>query len=160
MVIVSYNMMSRDILTLSKIAWQAVVLDEAHMIKNSETNAASSAFELKAKFKIALTGTPIQNEVEDIWSIFNFVIPGFLGNLETFTENYVKPIRKSLVIKQKKAEDASEFSTPIAHQEYVEISAEGLGKFRELHKQILPFTLRRLKSEVLAELPPKTVSFL
>ena len=68
------------------------MLDEAQIIKNPDSHTTKAAFELKAPFKLALSGTPIENSLEDLWSIFQFVNPGLLGSRKYFKDKYIKPI--------------------------------------------------------------------
>lgn len=156
-VVVSYSMLAKEKVAFSQILWDTVILDEVHLIRNPMSAISLAVFDLKAKFKIALSGTPIQNQVEDVWSTMNFIIPGFLGAFETFDNHFVKPIRQSLTYQKRKNEEPSVFLSHNSLQDFYEISAIGLDKLKCLHTQILPFILRRLKCEVLAELPPKTI---
>jgi SNF2 family DNA or RNA helicase len=102
-------------------------LDESQAIKNPESQTAQASYELKAQHRFALTGTPVENRLEELWSQFHFVMPGFLGGKKHFVETYAKPI------------EAGELT-----------AAE------TLRRRIKPFILRRLKSEVAPELPPLT----
>jgi superfamily II DNA or RNA helicase len=126
-VLTTYTIMSHDIDTLSKQPWEYAVLDEAQKIKNYTTRAYKSSKLLDARHRLALTGTPIENRLTELWSIFDFLEPGYLGSLKTFTQNYDTPITKH--------DDA--------------------GKMKVLKKVIHPFKLRRLKSDVLDDLPAK-----
>lgn len=87
-VLTTYAILRLDIAHLKKVEWDHVVLDEAQNIKNSESQSAQAAFDLKAKFKTALTGTPIENRLEDLWSIFHFLNPGFLGTRSSFQKTF------------------------------------------------------------------------
>jgi superfamily II DNA or RNA helicase len=84
----SYALLRRDVALLEKLQWNTVVLDEAQNIKNAESQSAQAAFSLKAKFRVALTGTPVENRVEDLWSVFHFLNPGLLGSRTVFSERY------------------------------------------------------------------------
>ncbi len=126
-VLTSYALLRLDCEKLSKIQWNVVLLDEAQIIKNPESQGARAAFQLNKKFGLALSGTPIENRLEDIWSLFYFLNPGLLGTLKTFKEKYVQPIINN---------------TPHA--------------LELLRKKLTPFVLRRKKDEVALELPPKT----
>lgn len=125
--ITSYGMlrMDQDILTAQE--WDTVVLDEAQTIKNPDSQVAQAAHRLRAPFRIALTGTPIENHLQDLWSQFQFINPGLLGTRDDFQET---------------------FSTPLARGD--EDAAV------RLRRRIKPFILRRLKKEVAPELPPRT----
>lgn len=126
-IISSYALLRIDFEVFDRLAFDMLVLDEAQTIKNPRSQSAQSAFRLKASFKIALSGTPVENKLEDMWSIFNFLNRGLLGNFEHFQKVYAKPI--------------------LAGQ-------AGVGE--RLRKRVKPFVLRRLKSEVASDLPPRT----
>jgi len=115
-VLTSYAILRLDAAALSKVDWDTVVLDEAQNIKNPQSLSAQAAYGLKAKFRAALSGTPVENRIEDLWSLFHFINPGLLGTLSIFKERGTS----SLSTKTK------------------------------------PFILRRLKKEVVPELPPRT----
>jgi len=128
-VVTSYNLLVRDYTAFGETAWEALVLDEAQVIKNPDTQAARAVCALRPPRRIALTGTPVENSVADLWSIEEFLNPGFLGDRKTFEEDYVKPLALD------------------------ERSSAG-GRLRHA---LEPFVLRRLKSDpaIAAELGPK-----
>ncbi|MBI2472083.1 MAG: DEAD/DEAH box helicase [Planctomycetes bacterium] len=127
-VLTTYSILSRDVEALSKVQWNYVVLDEAQKIKNHNTQMCKATKFLKAHHRLALTGTPIENRLSELWSIFDFLMPGYLGSAEDFRKRYENPIMKF--------QDDEK---------------------REILKKIIhPFKLRRLKKDVLTELPPKT----
>ncbi|MFO0795172.1 MAG: DEAD/DEAH box helicase [Candidatus Brocadiaceae bacterium] len=127
-VLTTYSILSRDVEGLSKIQWNYVVLDEAQKIKNHNAQMSKATRSLNAKHRLALTGTPIENRLSELWSIFDFLMPGYLGSLQDFRARYENPITK--------------------YQD---------DEKREMLKKIIhPFKLRRLKKDVLTELPPKT----
>ncbi len=127
-VLTTYSILSRDAEALGKIQWNYVVLDEAQKIKNHKTQMCKATKFLKARHRLALTGTPIENRLSELWSIFDFLMPGYLGSMEDFRKRYENPITKF--------QDNEK---------------------REILKKIIhPFKLRRLKKDVLTELPPKT----
>ena len=120
-----------------------LVLDEAHIIKNPKTKMYQSIRKIKSERRIILTGTPIQNNVMELWSLFDFLMPGFLGNENDFEIKYHKKIHnniKKLNLEEKLQENI--FKTTLM----------------EIRKRIKPFILRRLKIDVLKELPEKTIS--
>ena len=127
LVVTSYALLRRDIATLEKIRFRYVILDEAQYIKNWTTSTAKAAKKLKAQHRLALTGTPVENHLLDLWAIFDFLAPGFLGKLGEFQKNYVKPI-----------EDGDTRAVEL------------------LRTRIRPFVMRRKKEDVASELPPKT----
>ena len=126
-VVTTYAILRRDIDELSKIRFRYAILDEAQYIKNWATSTAKSAKQLKADHRLALSGTPVENHLIDLWAIFDFLAPGFLGKLSDFQKNYVRPI-----------ED------------------HDLKTLEALRARIRPFVMRRKKEDVASELPPKT----
>ena len=124
--VTSYDYVRRDIDLLASLSFGTVVLDEAHYIKNAKTQAARSVKRLSAKRRFALTGTPVENRLSDLWSIFDFLMPGVLGT---------------------EGEFARRFSTPIGNGD--EAAA------KRLQGLVGPFILRRLKGDVLGDLPEK-----
>ncbi|MBI2932053.1 MAG: DEAD/DEAH box helicase [Planctomycetes bacterium] len=126
-VVTTYTVLIRDIDALSAMDWECVILDEAQYIKTMATQFARAAKQLNAGTRLALTGTPIENRLDELWSIYDFCLPGYLGSAEKFRERFEIPIvRKNDVFSLEK-----------------------------LKKMIAPFKLRRVKSEVLQDLPPK-----
>ena len=93
LVVSSYALLHRDFETFAQIEWRGVILDEAQNIKNSQTKQTKAAFQLKAEYRIVLTGTPVENHVGDLWSIMHFLNPGFLGTVNDFKQTYFKPIQ-------------------------------------------------------------------
>ncbi len=126
-IVTSYDLLKRDIDFYSKMNFKYCILDEAQYIKNSYTQNASAAKSLKSQVRFAMTGTPIENSLSDLWSIFDFIMPNFLLNHNNFREKYEIPISKN--------NDKS--------------------VLKKLNTQIEPFILRRLKKDVLTELPDK-----
>ena len=125
----SYNLLVRDYTDFSEIEWNALVLDEAQAIKNPDTQVARAVRALTPPKRIAMTGTPVENSVADLWSLEEFLNPGFLGERKSFAERFAKPIAAD------------------------ERSAAG----KRLRHALEPFVLRRLKSDnaIAAELGPK-----
>ena len=127
--ITTYAVLRLDADRLAAEDWDVVVLDEAQAIKNSSSQTARAAFALKGKFRVALSGTPVENRLEELWSVMHFANPGLLGGRSAFQERYVLPITNG-------RPDAGE----------------------RLRAKIRPFVLRRMKREVTPELPPRTDS--
>ncbi|MHA1555987.1 MAG: SNF2-related protein, partial [Candidatus Heimdallarchaeota archaeon] len=94
-VITTYNLAQRDFSTLSTIEWYNIILDEAQNIKNPHAKQTRAIKKLESKYKIALTGTPIENRLSELWSIIDFLNPGYLSSLNAFNENYIQPIEKN-----------------------------------------------------------------
>lgn len=95
LVLTSYQLAHLDEAELTSVSWDAICLDEAQNIKNVYTKQAAAIRRVQAKHRIALTGTPIENRLTELWSIFDFINPGYLGSLGQFTHRYVKPIEKT-----------------------------------------------------------------
>lgn len=127
LVITSYPLLQRDLMNYGRLEFAAAVLDEAQRIKNPDTQTAKAAMGIRAKHRFALTGTPVENSVRDLWSVMNFLLPGYLGSRNDFKERFEKPIQ-------------NDPAGPEAGR---------------LKRRIRPFLLRRLKSSVATELPGK-----
>ena len=128
LIVTSYSLVWRDIDELNKIEWGTLVLDEAQAVKNAHTKTAKAVHTLKAKWKVAMTGTPVENHLSDLWSLFKAVVPGLFGSWEAFKHKFVIPI---------------------------EVDKDSNAR-RALSKVVRPFILRRTKAEVLEELPSRT----
>ena len=128
LVVTSYDLLRRDGEAHAENEYGVCVLDEAQYIKNHQTKGARMARELRASVRLALTGTPIENRLSELWSIFDFLMPGYLYKYEEFRRR---------------------IETPVAKNGDEEAAAL-------LKKLIAPFILRRTKQEVLTELPPET----
>lgn len=126
-VITSYALIRRDIDFYEEFSFCYIVLDEAQSIKNKNTLSAKAVKKLNGKYRLALTGTPLENSIMDIWSIFDFLMPAFLGRHGKFRRMYETPITKK----------------------------NNVEKLQELAIKVKPFMLRRLKTDVLDELPEK-----
>ena len=119
-ILTSYPLLRRDIEIIREIPLRFAILDEAQFVKNAQSIGATAAKELNAQVRIALTGTPMENHTGELWSIFDFVLPGYLGTQSSFLRRY-----------------------------------GGSERAEELQERIRPFLMRRLKSEVLSDLPAK-----
>ncbi|RYO93094.1 hypothetical protein DL766_000238 [Monosporascus sp. MC13-8B] len=137
-VVTSYEVCRNDTEYLEKQNWNYIVLDEGHLIKNPKAKISIAVKKLISNHRLILTGTPIQNNVLELWSLFDFLMPGFLGAEKVFLDRFAKPIA------------ASRFSKASSKEQEA-----GALAIEALHKQVLPFLLRRLKEEVLDDLPPK-----
>ena len=127
-VIVSYGLLMRDVTALSALRWSTLVFDEAQKIKNARSQTATAAAALSADWSLALSGTPMENHLGELWSILSVVSPGVLGDWETFAERLAGPIERD------RDRDAA----------------------ARLSKLVRPVILRRTKNEVLDDLPPRT----
>ncbi len=123
----TYAILRRDRDTLAGIEWDSLVLDEAQAIKNPESQVAQAAFALRGARRITLTGTPVENRLDELWSQLHFLNPGLLGGRSDFDERYARPL-----------------------------AAGDGGVAEQLRQRIRPFVLRRRKAEVAPELPPRT----
>ena len=127
-ILTSYGTLARDLAYHLKREYRAVVVDEASLMRNPDTDHAKAVSKLKATCRIALTGTPIENGIKDLWSIFRFVQPGWLGSREDFKDRYEQPL----------------------------VIGESAGAVIDrLRLKISPFLLRRTKEQVAPELPSK-----
>ena len=139
-VITSYDICRNDIDIIVALNWNYCVLDEGHLIKNPKAKVTQAVKRLASNHRLILSGTPIQNNVLELWSLFDFLMPGFLGSEKVFHDRFAKPIA------------ASRFSKSSSKEQEA-----GALAIEALHKQVLPFLLRRLKEEVLNDLPPKII---
>ena len=139
LVVLSYKFVSKYIETISRTKFNYCVLDEGHVIKNPKSQTSKAVKQVKANHRLILSGTPIQNNVFELWSLFDFLMPGFLGTEKEFNEKYSRPILMTRTSKDPKDQQA------------------GVLALEALHKQVLPFLLRRMKQNVLDELPPKII---
>ncbi|MHC1725186.1 MAG: SNF2-related protein [Syntrophobacteraceae bacterium] len=126
--VTSYGLLIQETGLLSAVEWNTIVLDEAQAIKNVLTRRSQAAMGLNGNLRIVTTGTPIENHLSELWTLFNFINPGLLGSMQKFNERFAVPIEK-----------------------YNNRDAR-----KRLKRLIQPFILRRLKSQVLEELPPRT----
>ena len=127
-VVTTYGLLQNDVEVLGAIDWHSAVLDEAQAIKNPATRRARAARALQARFRLVTTGTPIQNNLMDLYSLFGFVNPGLLGSTEHYRRHFANPVERD--------------QDPAARS--------------RLRRLIAPFVLRRLKEDVLDDLPPRT----
>ncbi|OBA24561.1 hypothetical protein METBIDRAFT_135132 [Metschnikowia bicuspidata var. bicuspidata NRRL YB-4993] len=139
-VVTSYDVCRNDADILSELSYNYCVLDEGHIIKNSASKLSKAVKQIRAGHRLILSGTPIQNNVLELWSLFDFLMPGFLGTEKHFMEKFAKPIAASRNSKTSSREQEA-----------------GALALESLHKQVLPFMLRRLKEDVLSDLPPKII---
>jgi TATA-binding protein-associated factor len=91
-VIASYDAVRSDIAMLSQVHWHYCILDEGHIIKSGKTKTTQAVKQIRAHHRLLLSGTPIQNNVLELWSLFDFLMPGFLGTERAFNERFGKPI--------------------------------------------------------------------
>lgn len=128
LVIVSYQLLQRDAERFASREWNTLVLDEAQFIKNAQTKTAQAIRGIEANWRIGLSGTPLENHLGELWSLFRTLSPGLLGSWERFRTRFAEPIERH------KDDDRRE----------------------SLAKLVRPFILRRTKANVLTELPPRT----
>ena len=129
LIITTYALLRRDLEELEKFDFNSVILDEAQNIKNPNTITARSVRRINARMRLCLSGTPIENNLFELWSLFEFLMPGFLGSQHAFQRGVVKPIKDG----------------DVETLEY-------------LRTRVRPFILRRTKAEVAKDLPPKVES--
>jgi len=128
LVLTSYPLLWRDAMALQRQPWHLVALDEAQWVKNAGSRSAAAARRLDARHRVALTGTPLENHLGELWTQFQFLLPGWLGDARSFQRDWRTPIERQ---------------------------GNGL-RARLLAQRLAPFVLRRRRAEVAAELPPLT----
>ncbi|MGO0603625.1 DEAD/DEAH box helicase [Brevibacterium linens] len=126
-VVMSYAMLRLEETPISRMEWAGLILDEAQFVKNSSAQTHLAAKEVRAPFRLALTGTPLENSLKDVWSLFSITAPGLFPSPHRFEEEYVRPIE----------------------------SGENPGRMQRLQRRIRPFMMRRTKDLVAADLPEK-----
>ncbi|MBT4838292.1 MAG: DEAD/DEAH box helicase, partial [Methylococcales bacterium] len=128
-IITAFSLVQRDISLFKTINWRRVVLDEAQNIKNPKSKQSKAVFSLTAQYRIAMTGTPIENRLMDLWSLFHFLNPGYLNNESQFKKQYETPIQRN----------------------------SDMVRSKQLKKLVTPFILRRLKTDksIIKDLPDK-----
>ncbi len=126
-VITTYTVLARDIEQMRELSWHLVVLDEAQAIKSPDAKATRAVCQLDTRHRLCLSGTPIENNLDELWSQFAFLMPGLFGERRQFTKRFRTPI-------EKRGDE---------------------GRRAHLVRRIRPFILRRTKADVAAELPPK-----
>ncbi|MGC6582185.1 MAG: DEAD/DEAH box helicase [Akkermansiaceae bacterium] len=129
LVVTSFALLQRDIEELKKHHFRLIVLDEAQHIKNPSAKVSQAACQLRSDLRLCLSGTPVENNLSELWSLFRFLIPGYLGSLDKFKVNYQNPIEK---------EESEEHA-------------------QALRQRLSALILRRTKDQVATELPPKTI---
>ncbi|WP_098730063.1 DEAD/DEAH box helicase [Brevibacterium epidermidis] len=126
-IVMSYAMLRLEETPISRIEWAGLILDEAQFVKSSTAQTHLAAKEVRAPFRLALTGTPLENSLKDVWSLFSITAPGLFPSPHRFDEEYVRPIE----------------------------SGENPGRMQRLQRRIRPFMMRRTKDLVAADLPEK-----
>lgn len=129
LVLTTYPLLARDQAVLLERDWSMIFLDEAQVIKNANAATTKLVHSLKSSYRFCLTGTPLENHLGEVWSLFHFIAPGFLGDLKSFIRQWRTPIEKK----------------------------GDMARSRLLAGRIKPFLLRRTKEEVASDLPPKTL---
>ena len=128
LILTTYALLPKDIERLAKVPLHILILDEAQYIKNPNSKASQAARELSARQRLCLSGTPLENHLGELWALFHFLLPGWLGDVKTFNRDYRVPIERQ------------------GNDE----------RLQHLNARIKPFLLRRTKEQVATELPPKT----
>ena len=126
-VITTYTLIARDVVEMKALPWHLVVLDEAQVIKSPDAKATKAVCQLDTRHRLCLSGTPIENNLQELWSEFAFLMPGLLGERKAFAKRFRTPIEKN----------------------------NDMVRRSQLVRRIKPFLLRRTKSEVASDLPPK-----
>ncbi|WP_181273960.1 DEAD/DEAH box helicase [Brevibacterium oceani] len=126
-IVMSYAMLRLEEDPISRMEWSGLILDEAQFVKNASSQAHQAAKAVNAPFRLALTGTPLENSLRDVWSLFSITAPGLFPSPHRFDDEYVRPIE----------------------------SGENPGRMQRLQRRIRPFMMRRTKDLVAADLPEK-----
>ncbi|MBC7503309.1 MAG: DEAD/DEAH box helicase [Herminiimonas sp.] len=132
LVIASYGLLQQEAELFAGVQWHTIVLDEAQAIKNAQTKRSQAVMALSGAFRMAATGTPLENHLGELWNLFRFINPGLLGSLDQFNQRFANPIERG--------QDKAAQSAARTH----------------LKRLIQPFILRRTKTQVLSELPSRT----
>lgn len=127
LIVTSYALLRRDIEHYREYTFAAVILDEAQHIKNPDSQNAKAAFAIRSKSRFILTGTPVENSLRDLWSLYEFLLPGYLGKRQDFKDSYETPL----------------------------LNGERGAVWERLSRRIQPYLLRRRKKDILTELPDK-----
>jgi SNF2 family DNA or RNA helicase len=127
-IVTTYPVLIREQATLAELELYYVILDEAQAIKNHRSQSAAAVKSLRARYRLCLSGTPVENNLEELWSLFDFVMPALLGKLAPFKQRFQKPIERG----------------------------GDQTRLLALRERVSPFVLRRMKEQVAKELPPKT----
>jgi len=139
--IINYEKVKKCLPLLLEKEFFYIVLDEAHKIKNAKSIVTQSVKQLRGKRKLALSGTPLQNRVGELWSLFDFLMPDFLENESVFNKTYNKYLTGNIKKMSENLEETEQF----------------INALKSLKRRIAPFILRRTKEQVLKELPPKVI---
>jgi superfamily II DNA or RNA helicase len=131
LVITTYGLISRDLDLYRAHQFQSLILDEASYVRNPDTDAAKALRQIRAHGRFALTGTPVENSVQDLWSVFEIVLPGYLGPRDEFRDRFQKPLAGAGDLKEKRQ------------------------VMERLRRRINPYLLRRTKREVAKDLPAR-----
>lgn len=128
LIVCSYGLLQTEQARLQSVHWHTIVADEAQALKNPQAKRTQAAMQLQGNFKMVATGTPIENHLGELWTLFRFINPGLLGSQDSFNQRFAHPIENQ--------------QDKLARQ--------------QLKRLVQPFILRRLKTDVLTELPPRT----
>lgn len=140
LIIVSYETLRIDVEWLTSKEWDYCILDEGHIIRNYESKIWKACKKVNARYRLVLSGTPVQNGVLELWALFDFLMPGFLGT------------RKDFMMQYGKAVDSAKYAKKGSNE-----ATSGILAVSSLHKRVTPFIMRRTKDEVLNDLPPKII---
>lgn len=160
LVVISFNEARQHAPYLSTIEFEVIIVDEAHCIRNPNTAVAKAIFSLNGHRRLALTGTPVQNKVDDLWSIMTFLMPDFLGDYPCFRKTVVLPVKryfKAMDLLQDGVLSGVSSRQDAPNYSQIEKSAVGLQALHQLHQHVLYFILRRKKQVVATDLPDKTI---
>ena len=144
-VVTSYDTVIRDLSLLKMIEWNVVILDEAQNIRNPEALRTKSVKEINRRVSLAVTGTPVENRLRDLWSIMDFAVPGYLGDLNNFESRYVddvdaalslEPLISPLMLRRRVADVATDLPERIDIPEYLEMSEDEASAYEGVRREV------------------------
>ena len=149
-VLTTYEYILNDKSTLSNTEWQYIVVDEGHRMKNTKSKFAQTLSQkYKSAHRILLTGTPLQNNLQELWSLLNFLLPKIFNSCDEFKTWFEEPLNPLRSSKNKQQKEKENQIFELSEEEQLLI-------INRLHQVLRPFLLRRVKAEVEKELPPKS----
>jgi SNF2 family DNA or RNA helicase len=156
--IMSYDSLRKDHSSLaSTVSFLFLLLDEGHLIKNATSLLSKAIKTLRSRSRLVLTGTPLSNHVLELWSLVDFLLPGYLGEESDFKREYARPIEQARRKEMEKTTMRKKVTEEEKDSKLRAITSAGHVALSSLHRRVLPFFLRRTKSDVLRDLPPKVV---
>ena len=149
-VLTTYEYILNDKSTLCKLDWQYIIVDEGHRVRNTKSKFASTlGQQYQSQHRLLLTGTPLQNNLAELWALLNFLLPKIFSSCDEFKKWFEKPLSKMHPLTNKAMQKNDFVNYELSEEEQLLV-------INRLHQVLRPFLLRRIKSEVEKELPPKS----